>query len=115
MTPQEIEDRLLELGHELYKANEAQINSETTFLKAKAEYELEYDKMFLGTKQNCEGMTLKEAEAVASEQTRELRLKLIDLEAVSKHQKNNASTIDKKIGILQSIIKLRTSEMRSGL
>jgi len=113
MTPQQLEERLLKLPHEIYVANEEAIKAGEEFQKAKAEYEDALDSEYLKLKAKSDKATVKELEAMARQVTQEKRLAVIIQEAKLHSLKNKAEKLKTAFAACQSAIKLRAVEMQS--
>lgn len=113
LTNLELDQRLLDLGAEIHAVELALVSASREYETLKAEYENSLDHSFLTLKATKEDATVKELEASARVENHAARMKLIEAEAVYKGLKSKVNQIETKIGILQSIIKLRTSEMRN--
>jgi len=113
MTPQQLEDWLLKLPHEIFLANEAAIEAGEKFQKAKAEYEDSIDSEYLKLKAKHEKATIKELEAMARQVTQDKRLVTIIQEAKLLSLKNKAEKLKTAFAACQSAIKLRAVEMQS--
>lgn len=115
MTPLQLQERMLELPHEIYLANEAAIKAEEDFQKVKAEYEDAIDCEYLKLKATGEGSTVKELESMARQVTREKRLAVIIQEAKMKSLKNKAEKLKTAFAACQSSIKLTVAEMSANI
>ena len=113
MTPQQLEERLLKLPHEIFLANEEAIKAGEDFQKVKAEYEDSLDSEYLKLKARNEKSTVKELEAMARQVTQEKRLAVIIQEAKLLSLKNKAEKLKTAFMACQSAIKLRAVEMSS--
>ena len=113
MTPQQLEERLLKLPHEIFVCNEEAIRAEEEYQKVKAEYEDCLDCEYLKLKASGEDRTVKELESMARQVAREKRLAAIIQEAKMKSLKNKAEKLKTAFAACQSAIKLRVSEMQS--
>lgn len=113
LSNQELDQRLLDLGAEIHAVELALVSASKEYELAKAGYENAIDEAYLTKKATNSDITVKELEASARAENYELRLNMIEKEAVMKGLRSKVSQIETKIGILQSIIKLRVSEMRS--
>ena len=117
MSPQEIEEKLSELPRKLWKLNTKVIDTHQKLLTSEMNYEDALDKSYLQIKAVDEGkkMTVRELEAKSGEACRTLRLDMIMAQAEYEKARNDAEACDKLFSAFQSIVKLRSSEMRSGL
>lgn len=113
LSNQELDQRLLDLGSEIHSTELALVTAGKEYELAKAGYENAIDEAYLTKKASNSELTVKELEASARSENYELRLNMIEKEAVMKGLRSKANQIETKIGIIQSIIKLRCSEMRS--
>jgi hypothetical protein len=113
LTNQDLDERLLDLGSEIHSVELALVTASRKYETLKAEYENSLDISFLSLKATKEDATVRELEANSRIENHSARMKLIEAEAVYKGLKSKVNQIETKIGILQSIIKLRTSEMRN--
>lgn len=113
LSNQELDQRLLDLGSEIHSTELALVTAGKEYELAKAGYENALDESYLTKKASNIDLTVKELEAYSRAENYELKLNLIEKEAIYKGLKSKVNQIETKIGILQSIIKLRTSEMRS--
>jgi hypothetical protein len=78
-------------------------------------YEDEHDNALLQAKAANKDMTGPELKAHAAQVASGKRLEMILSQAKYEAAKNDAECCDKLLGAFQSIVKLRSSEMRSGL
>ena len=113
MTPQQLEEQLLKLPHEIYIAHEEAIKAGEMFQRVKAEYEDSIDSEYLKLKAKNEKATVKELEAMARQVTQEKRLAVIIQEAKLQSLKNKAEKLKTAFAACQSAIKLRAIEMQS--
>jgi hypothetical protein len=115
LTPLQIEQKLQTLPQKLWKLNQKVVEAHKKFLASEMIYEDALDKAYLQTKASHEDMTVREVEATASEVCRPLRLDMIVAQAEYEGARNAAECCDKAFSAMQSIVKLRSSEMRSGI
>ena len=115
MSPQEIEEELAGLPRKLWKLNGKVIDTHQNLLTSEMNYEDALDKSYLQTKAANEKMTVREVEATASDACRTLRIDMILAQASYEKAKNDSECCDKLFSAMQSIVKLRSSEMRSGI
>ena len=113
MTPQQLEERLLKLPHEIWVANEAAIKASEDFQRIKLELEDAFDAEYLKLKARNEKATVKELEAMARQVTQENRLAAIIQEAKLLSLRNQAEKLKTAFAACQSAIKLRAIEMQS--
>ena len=115
LSPLEIESKLLQLPTKLYKLGVDVVKAHEVFLNAEKTYEDVRDNAFLQAKAANQEMTGPELKAHASQVSSGERLNMILAQAKYESAKNAADACDKLLGAYQSVIKLRSSEMRSGV
>ena len=115
LSPQEIESKLLQLPTKLYKLGVDVVKAHEEFLNAEKTYEDVRDSAYLQMKLTDEKLTAPELKAHASKASAPERMKMILAQAKYEAAKNSADACDKLLGAYQSVIKLRSSEMRSGV
>ena len=113
LSNQELDQRLLDLGSEIHATELALVSAAKEYELAKAGYENSVDEAYLTKKATNSELTVKELEASARTENYVLRLNMIEKEAIYKGLRSKVNQIETKIGIIQSIIKLRVSEMRT--
>jgi len=84
-------------------------------LTSEKAYEDEYDNALLQAKASNQDMTGPELKAYSGKVSSGKRLEMILAQAKYEAAKNDAECCDKLLGAFQSIVKLRSSEMRSGI
>jgi hypothetical protein len=115
LSPLEIELELQSLPRKLWKANCSVVLAQQGLLTSEMNYEDALDKCYLTTKAAHPDMTVREVEATANEACRALRLDYIMSQAKYEKARNDSKFYETMNGNMQSIVKLRSSEMRSGL
>lgn len=115
LTPLDIENKLQNLPRELWRLNNIAIDLHRDFMAAEEKHENMVSMSFLKSKAGNPSMTVKELEAHSNVSCSQSRLDLIVLQAKLEKAKNDAAAYDKLLSAFQSIVKLRSSEMRSGL
>lgn len=113
MLPQQIEQELMELPHKLWQFGKECISAETAWRMAEEQAESGFQREFLNLKAANKEKTIKELEAEAHIITESLRLRAIELEAVFKAARLKAECCRDKLGALQSLVKLKVSEIQS--
>lgn len=115
LSPLEIEMELQSLPRKLWTLNSKVVKCHQSFLEAEKEYEDAADRAYLSVKAANPDATVKEIEAAAGAAVSDKRLAMIVAQAKYEAAKNDAEACDKMLGAVQSIVKLRSSEMRSGM
>lgn len=113
LTPQEIEQQLLELPNKIWKFGQEFIAAETVYRKAEESASAEFDVIFLKIKANNPEKTIKEIETEARSASYVSRLNAIESEAAYKSAKLKMEACRDKLGALQSIVKLKVAEISS--
>ena len=112
MTPLEIEQKLLELPSKIWAHNKKVVQAHEELLLAEKELEDEHANAYLKLKATDSKMTIADLTAKADLECDAQRLAIIVARAKYESSKNDAECADKMLGALQSVIKLRVSEMK---
>jgi len=115
LSPLEIEQELQNLPRKLWKLNCSTVKAHEEYLTSEALYENTRDNAYLTAKAANQDMTAPELKAHAGQVAVGVRHDMIVAQAKYERAKNDAEACDKLLGAFQSIVKLRSSEMRSGI
>lgn len=115
LSPLEIEQELQNLPRKLWKLNQKVVETHQTFLDSEKLYEDTVDNAYLTAKAANPEWTIAELKAHANQTASGARCDMIIAQAKFEAAKNDAECCDKLLGAFQSIVKLRSSEMRSGV
>jgi hypothetical protein len=115
LTPQEIEQKLMKLPYDLLKLNQKVVELHRVYLEAEELYENTKDNAFLTAKASNPEMTGPELKAHSQQVAVQERGLAIIAQAKYEAAKNQAECCDKLNGNMQSIVKLRSSEIRAGI
>lgn len=115
MTPLEIEEKLLALPRSIWKINNEAIEEHEKYLKLEEEYDNAVAKAYLKLKAEKPEMTVRELDATSEVSCSTQRLDLIVQQAKYERKRNDAEGADKMLSAMQSVVKLRTAEMKGGL
>jgi hypothetical protein len=113
MSPLEIEQKLLELPNKIWKLGEKVVKTHEDLLMAEKELDDQHAKHYLQLKAGDQKMTVSDLNAQTDLVCNDQRLAVIIAQAKYERAKNDSESADKMFSALQSVIKLRSSEMRS--
>jgi hypothetical protein len=115
LSPLQIEARLQQLPVDLWKLNCLVVKAHEDLLISEQKYENARDNAYLTAKAANPDMTAPELKAHSGQVAVGERSDMIVAQAKYERAKNDAEACDKMLGAFQSIVKLRSSEMRSGV
>lgn len=113
LSNQEIDEKLIDLGTQLGSLGKRFEKCIESFEMKQSDYENALDRSYLTLKATKESATVKELECQSRADNHDSKMQLVMVEAEYKSIKNQIDVISAKIGILQSIIKFRTTEFKT--